>query len=69
MLKLRDVSGKVWELPKNVAFVEVCDDQGAVCAVVHRLAPNRVAIYSPGDENFNRYLAKYKEDASKVIKV
>lgn len=69
MLRLRDVAGKTWELPKNVVFVEVCDAQGAICAVVHRISAKQVSVYLPGDDSFNRYLAKYKETASQVVKV
>jgi hypothetical protein len=35
MLRLRDTSGAVHELPDSVRFVELCDMQGAVARVFY----------------------------------
>lgn len=69
MLRLRDKNGKTWELPKSVTFIEVCDDAGRLAAVVHRIADNKITVYSPDDENFTRYVATYHVEPTKVTKL
>lgn len=69
MLRLRDTHGKSFDLPHSVAFVEVCDKTGNLAAVIHRIGEDKVAVYTPGDEEFRRYIATYHVTPTQVTKI
>lgn len=67
MLKLRNEKGKVLELSKNVKFVEICDLDGNLAAVVYMSSAGRVKIIQQDDEDFARYVTAYNPKLSSVI--
>lgn len=69
MLRLRDTSGKTWDLPKSVVFVEICDESGRLAAVIHRVRDNKASVYTPGDESFERYKTAYHVESANIDKI
>lgn len=58
MIRVRTIQGKASEV-KNGAFVEVCDDEGTVAAIVYRNnKTGEVQIITPEDETEATYYKK-----------
>lgn len=59
MLKLRNSDGSRFKVGSDVAFIEICDDTGALGALVHILPEGRITIATTGDALFDKYARAY----------
>ena len=67
-VNLRLKNGKLFNV-KDVSFVEVCDDEGYLSALVYLSNTGIVHIHTPDDEQFKRYSSMYKRKATTEVKL
>lgn len=62
MLRLRDESNKVSELPSTCRFVELVDEEGNLGLVSYVDASGQFVILYPGDLLFDQYCKMFSID-------
>lgn len=67
MIRVRTTNGSLIVLNDKARFVEICDKNGKVAAVVFVNDYGVVRVLTPGDEEFAKYIRAYKPDVAKVI--
>lgn len=68
MLRLRTSSGAEFPIPPQVRFIELCDLDGQVAAVVYSDDRGGMHIHQAGEPEFNRYMRLFPSlKASKVF--
>lgn len=67
MIRVRATDGKSYKLKDSARFVEICDEEGRVGAVVFRKDNGEVRVVSVEDKEFYRYIKSYGLKASTVI--
>lgn len=67
MIKLRTTAGKSYRLAPDVRFVEICDKNGGVAAVVFVRDDGSITLYRSGEEEFENYIKAYKAVKAKLI--
>ena len=61
MLKLRTVDNKKYKLSKDIAFIEICDVDGGLGALIEITNDGSlIQVHRPGDQTFENYILKYK---------
>lgn len=60
MIKLRTKDGKRLKVSQDIPFIEICDLDGNLGAVVHVFDSGEIKIYTPGDDSFSRYVSIFK---------
>lgn len=58
-IKVRLKNGKLYNV-KDAAFVEICNDVGALACLVYMQNSGVVKVCYPNDEEYARYLTFYK---------
>lgn len=68
MIRLRNKEGKCFTLqgPMAMQFVELCDEDGNLAAVIMAEAPYRTKVIMPGDVEFSSYRQKYGLEQTNV---
>lgn len=59
MIRVRTTDGKVFNMKDSARFIEVCDDAGALAAVVIQRDNGKVRIITPEDREFHSYAKSY----------
>lgn len=67
MIRVRTVEGKAYKMAETARFVEICDDEGGVAAVVFQNDNGVVRVVSAEDKEFYRYLKSYKLKPTMII--
>lgn len=68
MIKLRNAEGKCFSVAKlDMKFVEICDQEGNIAALVYMPDNTSVSLVQPGDIEFERYIRRYKLTKTNVI--
>lgn len=67
MIRVRTVEGKAYKMAETARFVEICDDEGGVAAIVFQNDNGAVRVVSADDNEFYRYLKSYKLKPTTVI--
>lgn len=67
MLRIRTTEGKAYRLHDNARFVEICDNNGNVAAVVFLRDDGSITICRVGEEEFENYISAFKIAKSKLI--
>lgn len=67
MVKLRDRNGKRWTV-QDIAYIEVCDGDGRLAALVSIHDSGRVTVSAPGDDVFARYAEAFGSRVSEVTR-
>lgn len=67
MIRVRTVEGKAYKMSDTARFVEICDADGQVAAVVFRTDNGGVRVISTEDKEFYRYIKSYGLKPSLVI--
>jgi hypothetical protein len=68
MIKLRTKENKIFKVKEDVGFVEICDNDGNLGALIHIQDSQRLSLCIPGDPTFENYLIRYKVTPSKFYK-
>lgn len=68
MLKLRTKANKQYKIGKDVEFIEICDEDGALGALIHIKENGFIQIARPGDNLFENYLIRYNVPVTTFIK-
>lgn len=70
MIKLRNAEGKCFSVAKlDMKFVEICDQDGDIAALVYMPDNTSVSVVQPGDVEFERYVRKFKLQKTSVISI
>lgn len=67
-IKVRLKSGKLYNV-KEAAFVEICNDENDLAALVYATDDGIVHICKDGDPEFSTYLRSYKMKGLRMVKV
>lgn len=67
MIRLRDASGKIIELPKTAAAVEVCSADGKLCRIIIPGPDGRITSLDPNDEEFKKYARAVGAETAELI--
>lgn len=67
-IKVRLKSGKLYNV-KEAAFIEICNDEGKLAALVYPSDDGSVNVCEYGDPPFMRYLTSYKKEGIRTIPV
>lgn len=67
MLKLRTKNNKRFKVSEDITFIEICDVEGNLGALIHLPTPHEIIIAKPGDTTFERYVRVYGSKLSKFI--
>ena len=67
MIRVRTVEGKAYKMAETARFVEICDNEGGVAAIVFQNANGAVRVVSTEDKEFYRYVKSYGLKPSVVI--
>lgn len=59
MIRIRTVDGKAFKMSDAARFVEICDDNGGLAAVVFQNDNGAVRVVSVEDKEFYRYMKSY----------
>lgn len=66
MLRLRTKDNKKYKVGDDVAFIEICDANGALGALIQITNDGTVTtLYYPGDQTFENYIIKYNTPTAK----
>lgn len=55
LIKLRTKTGKRLKVSEDVSFIEICDMDGRLGALVHIFPSGEIKVCTPGDDSFDRY--------------
>lgn len=67
MLRIRTIDGKAYRLQDNARFIEICDNNGNVAAIVFMRDDGSITICRVGEEEFENYVEAFKVSKSKLI--
>lgn len=67
MIRVRTTEGKAYKMSDSARFVEICDEEGKVAAVVFQKDNGEVRVVSAEDKEFYRYLKSYNLQPTTVI--
>lgn len=67
MLKIRSTDGKAYKLNDKAKFIEICDNEGNIAAVVFIRSDGIIRICKLGEEEFNNYITAFRLHTSKLI--
>jgi hypothetical protein len=67
MIRVRTVDGKAYKMSPTARFVEICDEEGKVAAVVFQNDNGAVRVISVEDKEFHRYAKSYGLKPATVI--
>lgn len=67
MLRIRQSTGQT-QIIQGTNFVEICDEDGGIAAVVYKDAAGRIRILEPGEEQFSRYISMYASTGAAATK-
>lgn len=66
MIRVRTTDGKLYSMKDSARFIEICDEDGNIGAVVIT-GDDSVRVLSVGDEAFRKYLDSFKLKKSLVM--
>lgn len=70
MIWLRNEDGKRFSTEKlGTKYIEICDDEGNLAAVVFNSTPGVISIIQEGDVEFHKYVKHYKVKTAKLLTV
>lgn len=65
-VNIRLKNGKFYNI-KDVTFVEVCNEEGMLSAIVYLANDGTVHIHGPEDDQFKRYSSMYRRKATTML--
>lgn len=66
MIRVRTAEGKAYKMADSARFVEICDSEGRVAAIVFQNNNGAVRVVSTEDKEFYRYIKSYGLKPSEV---
>lgn len=67
MIKLRTKTNKRFKVADDVSFIEICDQDGGLGAVLHILPNNEINLSIPGESTYENYVNSYKVKRTTLI--
>lgn len=67
MIRVRTTDGKAYKMNPAARFVEICDEEGKIAAVVFQKDNGEVRVVSTEDKEFYRYVKSYALTPTTVI--
>lgn len=69
MIRLRTKTGKRLKVSEDVPFIEICDEDGNLGAVVMQFPKGEIKVVTPGDDSFIRYVKTFKSKITNYAEV
>lgn len=67
MLKLRTKNNKRYKVADDVVFIEICDGEGNLGAIIHVMDNGVINISLPGEPTFSNYVKLYGSKTTHFI--
>lgn len=68
MIRLRTKTNKRFKVTEDVNFIEICDNNGSLGAVIHITPEGRISVALPGDVTYENYANAFNSERATLIK-
>lgn len=68
MIRIRTKTNKRFKVTEDVNFIEICDNKGALGAVIHIKPDGGIEVALPGDMIYENYANSFNSDRAILIK-